>query len=79
LDAKGLKAILQPLPEDHPRGDKLAAMEKAYSDKPIYTGIFYQVQKPTLEDRLQGVIKAVCDKTNGGEKYSLDKVLKSFA
>jgi 2-oxoglutarate ferredoxin oxidoreductase subunit beta len=79
LDAKGLKAILQPLPEDHPRGDKLAAMEKAYSDKPIYTGIFYQVQKPTLEDRLQGVIKTVCDKTNGGEKYSLDKVLKSFA
>ena len=79
LDAKGLKAILQPLPEDHPRDNKLAAMERAYSDAPIYTGVFYQVQKPTLEDRLQTVIKKVCDKTNGGEKYSLDKVLKNFA
>jgi hypothetical protein len=67
------------LPEDHPRDNKLAAMERAYSDTPIYTGIFYQVQKPTLEDRLQSVIKTVCDKTNGGEKYSLDKVLKNFA
>jgi hypothetical protein len=37
------------------------------------------VQKPTLEDRLQTVIKKVCDKTNDGEKYSLDKVLKNFA
>jgi 2-oxoglutarate ferredoxin oxidoreductase subunit beta len=79
LDSKGLKAILQPLPDNHPRGDKMVAMERAYSDKPIYTGVFYQVQKPTLEDRLQSVIKQVCEKENGGDKYSLDKVLKSFA
>lgn len=57
----------------------MAAMERAYSEKPIYTGIFYQVPKPALEERLQSVIKKVCDKTNAGEKYSLDKVLKSFA
>ncbi|MBT8379003.1 MAG: 2-oxoacid:ferredoxin oxidoreductase subunit beta [Ignavibacteria bacterium] len=79
LDAKGLKAILQPLPEDHPTDNKMVALERAYSDQPIYTGIFYQVQKPTLEDRLQNVITKVCDNTNGGDKYSLDKVLKSFA
>lgn len=79
LDSKGLKAMLQPLPEDHPREDKLKALEMAYSDSPMYTGVFYQVQKPTLEERLQSVIKKVCDKENGGEKYSLQDVLQSFA
>ena len=78
LDAKGLKAILRPLPNDQPKDNKLIAMERAYSDQPIYTGIFYQVQKPTLEDRLQTVIKKVCDKENGGEKFSLQKVIQSF-
>jgi hypothetical protein len=36
-------------------------------------------EKSNLENRMKNVIKTVCDKTNGGEKYSLDKVLKSFA
>ena len=79
LDSKGLKEMLQPLPEDHHREDKLKAMEMAYSEKPVYTGIFYQVKKPTLEDRLQSVIKQVCVKDNGGEKFSLQQVLNSFA
>ena len=79
LDSKGLKEILQPLPEDHPRDDKLKAFEMAYSEKPIYTGIFYQVKKPTLEDRLQSVIKKVCDRDNGGKEFSLQQVLDSFA
>jgi len=79
LDAKGLKSMLQPLPEDHPKEDKLKAMEMAYSEDPIYTGIFYQVKKPTLEDRLQSVIEQVCDRDNGGEEFSLQQVLNSFA
>ena len=79
LDAKGLKSMLQPLPEDHPKDDKLKAMEMAYSEKPIYTGIFYKVKKPTLEDRLQSVIKQVCNRDNGGEEFSLQQVLNSFA
>jgi 2-oxoglutarate ferredoxin oxidoreductase subunit beta len=79
IEAKGLKEMLQPLPEDHPREDKLKALEMAYSEKPIYTGIFYQVKKPTLEDRLQSVIKQVCDRDNGGEEHTLQQVLNSFA
>jgi len=79
LDSKGLKEILQPLPDDHPRDDKLKAFEMAYSEKPIYTGIFYQVNKPTLEDRLQSVIKKVCEKENGGKEFTLQQVLDSFA
>ena len=77
--SKGLKAILQPLPEDHPREDKLKALEMAYKEDPILTGIFYQVQKPTLEERLQTVIKQSWDKGNKGEEFSLQQVLHSFA
>jgi len=79
LDAKGLKKALQPLPEDHPRQDKFKAMEMAYCEKPLYTGIFYQVEKPTLEDRLQTTITQVVDKENGGGLSSLQDVLHSFA
>ncbi|MBC8484922.1 MAG: 2-oxoacid:ferredoxin oxidoreductase subunit beta [Bacteroidetes bacterium] len=79
LDSKGLKAMLQPLPEDHPREDKLKAMEMAYCEQPMYTGIFYQIQKPTLEDRLQSVIKQSWDKGNKGEEFSLQQILHSFA
>lgn len=79
LDSKGLKSILQPLPEDHNREDKLKALELAYEDNPMRTGIFYQVQKPTLEDRLQSVIKQSSEKENNGEKFTLQQVLNSFA
>ena len=79
LDSKGLKAMLQPLPDDHPREDKLKAMEMAYFEQPMYTGIFYQIQKPTLEDRLQSVIKQSWDKGNKGEEFSLQQILHSFA
>jgi 2-oxoglutarate ferredoxin oxidoreductase subunit beta len=49
---KELKERLQPLPEDHPSGDKTASVQRAYSSDPIYTGIFYTVRKATLEARL---------------------------
>ncbi len=79
LSPKGLKDILQPLPADHPREDKLKALEMAYSEDPIYTGIFYQVKKPTLEDRLQSVIKQVCDRDNGGKEFTLQQIIDEFS
>ena len=71
--------MLQPLPEDHPREDKLKAMEMAYCEQPMYTGVFYQINKPTLEDRLQSVIKKSWDKGNKGEEFTLQQILHSFA
>jgi len=79
LDSKGLKSILQPLPEDHNREDKLKALELAYQENPMYTGIFYQVQKPTLEERLQSVMSQSWKKDNNGEQLSLQQVLNSYA
>jgi 2-oxoglutarate ferredoxin oxidoreductase subunit beta len=49
---KELRQRLAPLPESHSPADKLAALQLGYSSDPIYTGIFHNVRKPTLEARL---------------------------
>ncbi len=79
LDAKEMKSLFQPLPDDHSRTDKMNAMELAYVTEPMYTGVFYQVEKPTLEDRLQAEIARACGKENGGERIQIEQVLNSFA
>jgi 2-oxoglutarate ferredoxin oxidoreductase subunit beta len=52
---KQLKEQLQHIPEDHPTDDRMKALELSYSTAPIYTGIFYQREKPTLEERLRDI------------------------
>jgi 2-oxoglutarate ferredoxin oxidoreductase subunit beta len=52
---KQLKEQLQHIPEDHPTDDRMKALELSYSTSPIYTGIFYQREKPTLEERLRDI------------------------
>jgi hypothetical protein len=52
-------------------------MELAYSTEPVYTGVFYRVAKPTLEERLQADIsRAGSDK--GGRPTPVEDLLKSF-
>lgn len=50
--SKQLKENTKTLPEDHDRENKMAALEKAYSKTPLYTGIFYQINKPGIDDDL---------------------------
>ncbi|MCD6116409.1 2-oxoacid:ferredoxin oxidoreductase subunit beta [bacterium] len=52
-----LKEVIKPIPEDHDRNDKINAMKLAYDTESIYTGIFYQKQKPTLDERLSNIIE----------------------
>ncbi|MFC2134764.1 thiamine pyrophosphate-dependent enzyme [Bacteroidota bacterium] len=79
LDAKAMKELFQPIPDDHPRDNKLKAMELAYSQKPLYTGIYYQVERSSLEERLQDVIKSACKKENDGKICSVEQILLSYA
>jgi 2-oxoglutarate ferredoxin oxidoreductase subunit beta len=50
---KVLRERLAPLPDSYSPADKVAALQMAYSDDPIYTGLFFRVQRPTLDERLQ--------------------------
>lgn len=74
-----LKAALQPLPEDHDRKDKMAAIVRGYSSSPIFTGIFFQTEKPTLEERLERQARPFAPERSGDELDMLRKVLYDFA
>jgi len=78
LDIEEAKSMFKPLPEDHPRDNKLKAMEMAYVTNPLYTGIFYQVDKPTLNDRLDEEIKKATRK-HDGKPYVLEDLFKRFS
>lgn len=57
LTYQNLRDMLQPLPEDHPEDDIMKAMERAFSDSPLYTGIFYRVNRPTMGDHAEEIIR----------------------
>lgn len=79
MDGKTLKDFIQPLPEDHPCTDKLKALEMAYTANPIYTGIFYQVDKPTLEDNLNHEIEKATRINNEGKVMQPQQLMNLFA
>lgn len=79
LDAKGMKAMFQPLPDNHDKTNKLAAMEKAYSTEPFYSGVYYQIEKPTLEDNLRNTIETANKGRSKGEVTPLEEILQSYA
>ena len=79
LEAKEMKEMFQPLPENHDRTNKLAAMEKAYSRDPIYTGIYYQVNKPTLDENLEHLVVRANHSKKEGEITTIEEVLESYS
>ncbi len=78
MDAKTLKSLLRPLPEDHPVGDRLKAIEVGYSHDPLYTGIFYQAEKPTLEEVLESQIKVGGGDRDEDELDMIKKLLYGY-
>jgi 2-oxoglutarate ferredoxin oxidoreductase subunit beta len=71
-----LREMLQPLPKDHPKDNLMVALERAYSQKPVYTGIFFQTQRPTLEDHLTEFISEAAPKEKPpADKWALVKRL----
>ena len=71
-----LRETLQPLPKDHPKEDKMVALERAYSQQPVYTGIFFQTQRPTLEEHFNDFIEEASPKEDTSvDKWNLVKKL----
>ena len=78
MDAKTLKEKVKPLPESHSPADKLKAIELGYSTDPLYTGVFYEIDKPTLEDNLQSQIDARGAKEDEDELEIIKKLLYGY-
>lgn len=50
-----IKKNLQPLPESHDVTDRAAAVYLALQKSPMYTGLFYKVNRPTMTKKLNEV------------------------
>ena len=73
-----IKSVLAPLPDNYPANEKIKAIEYAYSQKPLYTGIFYQIKKPTLAEHLKNQIIAAHSKTKMKKGLTIRELLKSY-
>lgn len=79
LSWETVRGLLKPIPESHDTGDKMAAMEYAYSSAPLYTGIFYRKDKPTLEERLEDQEERALAKASGyGTYVTLAEIMREF-
>lgn len=74
-----IKGSTKPLPEDYTARDKLEALKFGYSKEPVYTGIFYQIDKPTLDDRLKQIEESA-NKGRGGNalKLTAREIMEDF-
>ena len=78
FDYKEAAGRFAPLPDGYDRTDKLKALELAYSVDPDYTGIFYQIAKPTLGSRLEEQIRRA-EAGIGGKEATMEQLLRIFA
>ncbi|UCF97368.1 MAG: hypothetical protein JSV89_19665 [Spirochaetaceae bacterium] len=79
LGWKVLRERLAPLPASHSPGDKAAALQLACSRDLIYTGIFYSVQKPTLDARLQQLHQSALKRySSSGKAPSIPSLMERF-
>ncbi|MBN2415115.1 2-oxoacid:ferredoxin oxidoreductase subunit beta [bacterium] len=79
LPMKALREMLVPLPDDYDRENRLKAYEYAYNKEHLYTGIFYQEERPVMEDYLQEQIQKSLSYQKAGTKLTVEELLKSYA
>jgi 2-oxoglutarate ferredoxin oxidoreductase subunit beta len=73
-----LKERIVQIPENHDITDRISGMKMAFTDKHLYTGLFYQVEKPTLDEKL-GQICDMAKEKAGSENYSVQEIMQQFA
>jgi len=77
LNHEKLIGRIQPVPENHDTTDRIASMQLAFTEEPLYTGLFYQVSRPTINDNLEEVRSAAL-KGIDKDSYSIKDVMKQF-
>ncbi|MDD3150577.1 MAG: thiamine pyrophosphate-dependent enzyme [Candidatus Gastranaerophilales bacterium] len=73
-----LQERIRPLPENHDTKNRLAGMELAFDNKYLYTGLFYDVNKPTFDEKLASVRKGAKEKMDNKE-LSYKEIMEQFA
>jgi 2-oxoglutarate ferredoxin oxidoreductase subunit beta len=76
---KALRERLAFVPENHSPADKVAALQLAYSGDPIYTGVFYRIQKPTLDERLRQLHSSALKRySSSGKEPTIPSLMERF-
>ncbi|MFO7890018.1 MAG: thiamine pyrophosphate-dependent enzyme [bacterium] len=78
LALKQVKSLIKPLPDNFPVDDQLEAMKYAYAEEPLYTGIFYQIKKTTLNQHLENQISTAHARANVKKGLTIKELLKSY-
>ena len=73
LTFDSIRERLGQIPEDHDRTDRLAAMRYALDPEMIWTGIYYQVERPTLDTIVDEQRREVGDRST-----ALMELLRQF-
>ncbi len=71
-----IKEIVRNVPEEHDRKDKLNAMKYAFAPEGLFTGILYQNERPTYEERFNEVIRKA--KEISGDNCTMYDIMKQF-
>lgn len=77
LNHEKLMERIKPIPKDHDVTDRIASMQLAFTEEPLYTGLFYQVSRPTIGDNLEEVRSASLQGIDK-DSYSIKDVMKQF-
>jgi len=76
---KALRERLAALPQEHRPDNKEAALRLAYSSNPIYTGVFYNIRKPTLDARLRQLHDSALKRySSRGRKPTIPSLMERF-
>jgi 2-oxoglutarate/2-oxoacid ferredoxin oxidoreductase subunit beta len=69
---KHFREVTAPLPADHDPSDKLAAIKLAMSEETLYLGVFYNKERPTLDEQVAS------KRELAGSNFSMDKLVNSY-
>lgn len=75
---ESVKERIKPLPENHDTTSKIAGMELAFTHDYLYTGLFYKINKPTLEEKYEQ-IRNVSQKNLDQDNFSVKDIIQQFA
>lgn len=77
VTSKTIRERIQQIPDNHDTKDRISGMKLAFDHEHLYMGLFYQIDKPVLEDRLTH-IKQVAAENAGKPDYSVKDIMKQF-
>ena len=69
---------IRQLPENHDTKDRVLSMSYALTHEPLYIGIFYDIQRPTLDEKLENVREMSMAEVGNPKNYTLQDVIKQF-